>query len=116
MDPALTPHGLVQCHKLRNEFPHHSQIDLVVSSPMSRAFNTAVEGFRPVFGNKNSSGETVELLLLPDLQEIGDFPCDVGSEGDALRKKVEKLGVGVDLGFVESGWTSKVSMLSYVFP
>lgn len=51
-------------------------------------------------------------MLLPDLQEIGDFPCDVGSEGEDLRKKVNALGVCVNFGFAERGWTSKVSFLS----
>lgn len=52
----------------------------------------------------------LELVLLPDLQEISDFPCDVGSEPAALRGMVRGVGVEVDWGFVHEGWTSKVSM------
>lgn len=90
---------------MRQEFTRHENIELVVSSPLSRAIFTAVEGFKPAFDRH----PTRQLVLLPDLQEISDFPCDVGSDVDDLKARVQALQVPVDWEFVNSGWNSKVS-------
>lgn len=57
----------------------------------------------------------LELVLLPDLQEISDFPCDVGSEPAGLRGMVKNLGVEVEWELVHEGYTSKVSINMFEF-
>jgi hypothetical protein len=92
--------------KLQENFPYHTQVQLVVSSPLCRTIYTAAHGFRPVFERQAGT----ELILLPDLQEISDFPCDIGSEVSTLRKRTEDIGLNVNWSFVHEGWTSKVSV------
>ncbi|KAI9045150.1 phosphoglycerate mutase-like protein [Aspergillus affinis] len=46
-------------------------------------------------------------MLLPDLQEISDFPYDVGSEVEELKARARDWDVPIDWSFVHEGWTSK---------
>ncbi|PLB46310.1 phosphoglycerate mutase-like protein [Aspergillus steynii IBT 23096] len=103
IDPLLTENGRDQCLRLRREFPSHDNVELVVASPLSRAIFTAVEGFQPTFDRIPAR----QLVLLPDLQEISDFPCDVGTEVEELKARVRDLKVPIDWSFVHEGWTSK---------
>lgn len=106
IDPPLTETGRDQCLKLNAEFPYHSKVELVVSSPLCRAMYTATESFRSVFDSKPG----LNLVVLPGLQEISDFPCDVGSEPAILKEKMNDIGVNIDWTFLHEGWTNKVSM------
>ncbi|KAK1141283.1 hypothetical protein N8T08_009186 [Aspergillus melleus] len=103
IDPLLTETGRDQCLRLRQDFPSHGNVELVVSSPLSRAILTAAEGFKPVFHSQPAR----QLVLLPDLQEISDFPCDVGSEVEGLKARARDWDVAIDWSFVHERWTSK---------
>ncbi|KAF9890750.1 hypothetical protein FE257_005619 [Aspergillus nanangensis] len=96
MDPPLTDKGRHQCLQLQRDFVSHSRIDLVVSSPLCRAIYSAVQAFRPD-----------KLTLLPDLQEISDFPCDIGREVESLKNELKDLEASVDYSYVDDLWTSK---------
>lgn len=109
IDPPLTETGRDQCSKLNAEFPYHSKVELVVSSPLCRAIYTAAESFRSVFDSRPK----LDLVVLPGLQEISDFPCDVGSKPTILKEKTKDIGVNIDWTFLHEGWTSKVSMISW---
>ncbi|KAL4889388.1 phosphoglycerate mutase-like protein [Aspergillus ambiguus] len=108
IDPLLTDRGREQCLQLRKTFPFHSNIELVVSSPLSRAIFSAVESFLPVFQSRAEQ----KLLLLPDLQEIGDFPCDIGSSVEDLTERLKDLNVLIDYSHVDRAWTSKTGRYS----
>lgn len=71
---------------------------------MRRAIYTGLESFNAVFEKVH----TPKLIALPDLQELSDFPCDIGTEVEDLQKEVEEANLPVDLSFVEEGWTEKV--------
>lgn len=90
--------------ELSQKFPFTSQVDLVVTSPMRRAIYTGLEGFNAVLEKEHAP----KLIALPDLQELSDFPCDIGSKVEDLQREVEQDNLPVDLSFVEEGWTEKV--------
>ncbi|KAB8260300.1 phosphoglycerate mutase-like protein [Aspergillus pseudonomiae] len=102
-DPPLTDKGREQCRQLRDKFAFHSEVELIVSSPLCRAISSAAISFGPVFENQPSQN----LILLPDLQEISDYPCDIGSEPEELMRKTANLNIPIDYSFVESSWNSK---------
>ncbi|OJJ64283.1 hypothetical protein ASPSYDRAFT_26293 [Aspergillus sydowii CBS 593.65] len=102
-DPPLTDLGIEQCQKLRDSFPRHDQIDLVVASPLRRTMYTALQSFEPVF----KANPNMKLILLPDIQETSDVPCDTGSDPEVLRKEIEEKGLPVDASFVTDGWNVK---------
>lgn len=110
IDPLLTPAGERQCDKLREDFPFHSSVELVVASPIRRTIYTALHAFAPVF-ERNSE---LKLIALPDLQ-VSDLPCDSGSDFESLEKEVLESNLPVDLSLVSSGWHVKVSGSSH-FP
>ncbi|KAJ5105395.1 phosphoglycerate mutase family protein [Penicillium alfredii] len=99
-DPLLTDLGHEQCRKLRENFPHHAQVELVTASPLRRTIYTALESFEPVF----EVHPDLKLIALPDVQETSDVACDTGSEPSALRREFE--GQPVDLELVQEGWNN----------
>ncbi|KAK2794036.1 hypothetical protein FQN51_000945 [Onygenales sp. PD_10] len=101
-DPLLTPHGESQCRDLNANFPYHSNVDLVVASPLRRTIYTALLSFE---GDIRDKGLTI--IALPEIQETSDVPCDVGSDLEALIKEVEEKKLPVDLTLVKEGWNSK---------
>lgn len=105
-DPQITDKGKAQCKKLRDEFPSHPNVELVVASPLRRTIYTALEAFAPVFEGRKD----LKLILNPDLQETSDFPCDIGSEVASLRKEFEESGVSIDFDLIPEAWNQKVSL------
>ncbi|PLB52825.1 phosphoglycerate mutase family protein [Aspergillus steynii IBT 23096] len=102
-DPTITEHGIQQCHELERDFPRHSHVDLVVSSPFRRTLYTALKSFGPVF----KANPKMEMLLHSDLQEVSDFPCDVGSERAALESEIRDEKVPADMSLISDGWQLK---------
>ena len=47
----------------------------------------------------------MKIVALPYVQEIGDVPCDTGSDPEVLKKEME--GKPVDLSLVHEGWNKK---------
>ncbi|KAJ5775588.1 phosphoglycerate mutase-like protein, partial [Penicillium nucicola] len=104
VDPILTEEGKRQSLELSRRFPSKDAIELVCASPMRRAIYTGLEAF----GSVLEENPERKLIALPDLQEVSDFPCDVGSDIASLRKEMDEAKLPVDLSFVEEDWTSKV--------
>ncbi|KAL2797753.1 histidine phosphatase superfamily [Aspergillus keveii] len=102
-DPLLTDLGNTQCEKLRDSFPRHDKIDLVVASPLRRTMYTALQSFEPVF----NANPNMKLILLPDIQETSDVPCDTGTDPALLQKEIEEKGLPVDASLVHDGWNDK---------
>ncbi|KAL2858018.1 histidine phosphatase superfamily [Aspergillus pseudoustus] len=102
-DPLLTDLGNEQCEKLRDSFPRHDKIELIVASPLRRTIYTALQSFEPFFkANPNS-----KLILLPDIQETSDVPCDTGTDPALLQKEIDEKGLPVDASLVHEGWNVK---------
>ncbi|KAL4804471.1 histidine phosphatase superfamily [Aspergillus unguis] len=102
-DPSLTDLGNEQCTQLRDSFPYHKNIDLIVASPLRRTMYTALQSFEPVF----KANPNLKLILLPDIQETSDVACDTGSDPSVLRKEIEEKGLPVDASLVKDGWNVK---------
>jgi len=95
-DPLLTPFGEQQCKLLARTFPYSGEIDGLVASPLRRTVYTALLSFPE---------SNVPVILLPELQETSDQPCDTGSTRAELEK--EFMGKNVSFGLVVDGWNSK---------
>ncbi|KAJ5081155.1 phosphoglycerate mutase-like protein [Penicillium angulare] len=103
IDPLLTERGKQQCMELGRSFPYESCIDLVVTSPMRRAIYTGLAAFESFFNDRPGTN----LIVHPDLQEVGQFPCDVGSTIPELLLEKERENLPIDIGLLTDDWTSK---------
>ncbi|KAK2871843.1 hypothetical protein FQN49_002768 [Arthroderma sp. PD_2] len=101
-DPLLTPHGEGQCRTLQANFPYHSQIDLIVASPLRRTIYTALLSFENIIQERG-----LKIIALPEIQETSDVPCDTGSDLTDLKKEIEEKGLPVDLSLVPEDWNDK---------
>ncbi|KAH1691129.1 hypothetical protein KXV95_005950 [Aspergillus fumigatus] len=102
-DPSLTDLGNEQCRILRDNFPFHDRIELITASPLRRTIYTAYQSFQPVL----EKHKDMKIVLLPDVQETSDVPCDTGSDPEVLRKEMEEQEIPVDMSLVQEGWNSK---------
>ncbi|POY73120.1 hypothetical protein BMF94_3813 [Rhodotorula taiwanensis] len=88
-DAELTPLGRDQSAALRKDtertFQRH--VDLIVSSPLRRPMQTALIGCAPLIERLNGQGKP--MILLPELQEVNDLPCDTGSARKDLESNPE---------------------------
>ena len=98
-DPSLTPFGEDQCRRLARSFPDHDKVELLVASPLRRTIYTTLLGFEPEIKRG------IKIIAQPETQEIGDVPCDTGSDPDVLKE--EMAGKPVDLSLVHDGWNNK---------
>ncbi|CZT04828.1 hypothetical protein WAI453_007645 [Rhynchosporium graminicola] len=112
-DALITPHGKEQCKNLRDAFPFHDEIDIVLASPLRRTIQTAIESFTPALLRPG-----VRLLLVPQAQEISNKPCDTGFEREELERELEALieekssdggfdSNKIDYSILEPGWSKK---------
>ncbi|KAI9835870.1 MAG: hypothetical protein M1819_001768 [Sarea resinae] len=98
-DPSLTPFGEEQCRQLRDRFPYHHNVDLLVCSPIRRTIYTTLLGFEPELKRG------IKVIALPEAQETSDLPCDTGSDRSVLAAEMKDKPV--DLSLVQEGWNSK---------
>lgn len=105
-DPVLTPRGENQCHELRETHFVNQQanISLVIASPMRRTLHTAHLVVGPALANGHC---WPRIFALPEIQEISDNACDIGSNVDVLQDYCMRLNLPVDLSFVKHGWNDK---------
>jgi broad specificity phosphatase PhoE len=76
-----------------------ASIQLLAASPLRRTIYTALYSFPD--GLKRG----LKILALPEAQETGALPCDIGSDPEVLAEEFETLPV--DLSLVHEGWNSK---------
>lgn len=72
-----------------------SNIDLVVASPLKRTVYTALYSFPEPIKSKH-----LKVIVLPELQETSDLPCDTGSDVPEVEK--EFAGKPVDLSTLQT--------------
>jgi len=82
LDAPLSPHGLDQCAQLKSTIDALPKVQLVVSSPLTRALQTA-------FGIYScGKGEDVPLVVLEALREFNSsvfHPCDARRRREELE-------------------------------
>ncbi|KAK6435016.1 hypothetical protein LTR95_008799 [Oleoguttula sp. CCFEE 5521] len=101
-DPFLTPHGEEQCKNLREGFPYHDDIELLLASPMKRTIQTCRLAFKPVVDRGQ------QILLMPLAQESSRTQMDTGS---TIGQIEEAFGDLVDIhraAEVHPHWTKNV--------
>ncbi|KAI9053294.1 hypothetical protein LZ554_002257 [Drepanopeziza brunnea f. sp. 'monogermtubi'] len=106
VDPGLTDLGLAQSTLLRSQFEPMNRITHILSSPMHRAFLTALVAFEPIIT------KGLQIVALPELREYGIAPCSTGSEMSLLlaslysRAKVARDDC-IDASMVPAGWETQ---------
>jgi broad specificity phosphatase PhoE len=105
-DPSLTPLGEEQCRELAENFPYHASVELLVSSPLRRAVQTALLSFEP------EVERGMRIITIPEAQETGSRPADTGTNKDVLEKEFE--GQPIDFGLLVEGWNSNTGKWSPV--
>ncbi|GAA5880032.1 hypothetical protein JCM3774_004541 [Rhodotorula dairenensis] len=88
-DAELTPLGREQSAALRRdtETTFQQEAELIVSSPLRRPMQTALVGYAPLIERLTKQGRP--MVLLPELQEVNDLPCDTGSSRSELESHPE---------------------------
>ncbi|TVY77087.1 putative phosphatase [Fusarium oxysporum f. sp. cubense] len=98
-DTDLTPLGEEQARGLLSKFPELANVDLIVSSPLRRTLQTTLLAF-PTHLERG-----LQIVALPEVQEVSDLNCDTGSDLSAIKAEFEHQPV--DFGLVEPGWQIK---------
>ncbi|KAJ5760397.1 hypothetical protein N7520_007553 [Penicillium odoratum] len=110
-DAHLTETGKTQCRDLRDNFPYHDEVSLILASPLRRTIQTAAHSFQPVLEKRQ-----VPFVLVPKAQEISKQPCDIGQDSDVLKAEIPGLitpgaacfdQANLDTSLLEDGWNSK---------
>ncbi|KAL1967103.1 hypothetical protein VTN77DRAFT_3627 [Rasamsonia byssochlamydoides] len=101
-DPELSAKGIQQARTLCRDFPYKQDVDLVITSPLRRAIQTTLEGFRDVLdwryfvtagaaaaegggGGGGGVPDGASLLVDPEVQAHSSRPCDTGSPREVLQ-------------------------------
>ncbi|GAA5864445.1 hypothetical protein JCM8547_005823 [Rhodosporidiobolus lusitaniae] len=90
LDPELTSRGVTQCSAIPSTYPtfFHSLNagnTIILVSPLKRTLQTTMLGFSSLL--PSSSDKPVPLVILPQLQECGAFPCDIGGPLEETRER-----------------------------
>ncbi|GAA5993848.1 hypothetical protein JCM5350_004394 [Sporobolomyces pararoseus] len=117
-DAPLTKLGREQSAKLRKDTENSwtKEVELLVSSPLRRPMQTFIVGYKPLRERLEKEGKPV--VLLPELSEVNDLPCDRGSPREVLEADPEFAGL--DFSLLDSApsrhdgneWTSKKGFFS----
>ncbi|KAJ5541087.1 hypothetical protein N7494_006163 [Penicillium frequentans] len=110
-DAHLTDTGKDQCRDLRDTFPYHDDISLILASPLRRTIQTAAHAFHLALKKRQ-----VPFALVPKAQEISKQACDIGQDCDVLKAEIPQLiasgaagfdQANLDTSLLEDGWNSK---------
>ncbi|GAA5883036.1 hypothetical protein JCM16303_006802 [Sporobolomyces ruberrimus] len=117
-DAPLTKLGREQSAKLRKDTENGftKEVELLVSSPLKRPMQTFIIGYAPLRERLEKEGKPV--ILLPELQEVNELPCDTGSSRESLESDPEFANL--DFSRLDTApsdhdgnsWTSKTGFFS----
>ncbi|KAI0329913.1 phosphoglycerate mutase-like protein [Cubamyces sp. BRFM 1775] len=104
-DAPLTARGREQAAALNEATKDTVQAtaDLLVTSGLKRTLQTTILAFPAL--RKRLEAEGKPVLVLPQLQEVNDLPCDTGSDREVLEADPEFAGL--DLSPLTPDWNSK---------
>ncbi|GAA6011094.1 hypothetical protein JCM10207_005494 [Rhodosporidiobolus poonsookiae] len=88
-DPELTPLGREQSANLRKatEGTVQTTADLIVCSPLRRPMQTMLIGYAPLRERLEKEGKPP--VMMPELQEMMHYPCDIGTPASILSTEPE---------------------------
>lgn len=76
---------------------------------MRRTLYTCLLSFQPAIERLAAAkGGKKVVVALPEVQEVSNLPCDVGSAPEKLHQEFDEAGL-VDLSLVKDGWQDKHS-------
>ncbi|PWZ01833.1 phosphoglycerate mutase-like protein [Testicularia cyperi] len=102
-DAPLTPLGKQQSARLPSLTQDlQSRAEVILSSGLKRTLQSTKIGYAPAI---ERLGGLSKVVVLPQLQECNDFPCDTGSDRKVLEQDPELQGF--DLSQLTPDWTSK---------
>ncbi|KAI0759716.1 phosphoglycerate mutase-like protein [Trametes elegans] len=104
-DAPLTAKGRQQAAALNEATKDTIQAtaDLLVTSGLRRTLSTTLIGYPALRARLEAAGKPV--VVLPQLQEVNDLPCDTGSAREVLEADPEYAGL--DLSALTPEWNSK---------
>ncbi|KAI0751662.1 phosphoglycerate mutase-like protein [Daedaleopsis nitida] len=104
-DAPLTFRGRQQAAALNQSTKGTIQAsaELLVTSGLRRTLSTTVIGYSGLRKRLETNGKPV--VVLPQLQEVNDLPCDTGSSREDLA--VDPEFAGLDFSTLTPDWTSK---------
>ncbi|CCM03245.1 uncharacterized protein FIBRA_05371 [Fibroporia radiculosa] len=105
-DAPLTKLGREQAARLHADTVNTIQqtAELLTTSGLRRTLSTTLIGYATLRKRLEEQGKAV--VVLPQLQECNNLPCDIGSPKEVLEADPEFAGL--DLGLLTPDWTSKV--------
>ncbi|KAJ5522796.1 phosphoglycerate mutase family protein-like protein [Penicillium frequentans] len=110
-DALLTETGKAQCTELQEKFPFLQDVEVILSSPLRRAVQTAAYTFAPELEKRQ-----VPVVLVPKAQEISSLACDIGLDAEITISEAPKLIANaapswnvseLNTGLVDESWNSK---------
>ncbi|SNX86765.1 uncharacterized protein MEPE_05474 [Melanopsichium pennsylvanicum] len=102
-DAPLTPLGKQQSARLPSLTQDlQSRAQVILSSGLKRTLQSTKIGYAPLIERLGGLGK---VIVLPQLQECNDFPCDTGSARDILERDPELHGF--DFSNLTPDWISK---------
>ncbi|KAI0773660.1 phosphoglycerate mutase-like protein [Fomes fomentarius] len=107
-DAPLTHRGRQQAASLHQTTKDTIQAsaDLLVTSGLRRTLSTTLIGYAAL--RKRLEAEGKPIIVLPQLQEVNDLPCDTGSAREDLAADPEYAGL--DFSALTPDWTSKAGV------
>ncbi|KAI0970947.1 histidine phosphatase superfamily [Xylaria arbuscula] len=104
-DPNLTTHGEWQAFRLGKSYAFMNKISHIVSSPMRRAIRTILIAFEDVLLQGKRA------ILLPELQETGTSPSDMGQPPADLEAVFRPQ---IDTSLLDRNWFLKKQGSKYI--
>ncbi|POY76286.1 hypothetical protein BMF94_0481 [Rhodotorula taiwanensis] len=90
-DPDLTSRGVTQCLAIPTMYPNFfASLDpsdtVLLVSPLRRTLQTLLLGFSSVLPPAAQGDRAVPVIVLPQLQECGSWPCDTGAPIETTKR------------------------------
>lgn len=91
IDPTLTDKGKKQCHRVCDQFTHHTNVTHILASPLYRTIETAFHCFR------RAIDRGVKIVAMPEVTEVSAEGFNRGHTSEEIIAWAQSpLGLGGD--------------------
>lgn len=98
LDAVLTPRGVEQCQKIAERVAAKGlKVECIISSPMSRALQTAMHSFEPIWSKNHDdkiNPSSKMIFAHEEWRETVNYICDVRRPIDTLRSVFPMVDFG----------------------